>query len=128
MENWQVILFDNMRPLGPGQVDNNKFLIAIFYITWIFIGNFILLNLFLAILLDSFLEDDDEEDNNEERAEKRKVKMIKQLKKKKELQADKVFMSHQFNIDRNKVYFNNQIFGKNANNSDLEDLEDLDED
>jgi hypothetical protein len=25
---------------------------------WIFIGNFILLNLFLAILLDSFLEDD----------------------------------------------------------------------
>ena len=27
---------------------------AIYYITWIFIGNFILLNLFLAILIDSF--------------------------------------------------------------------------
>jgi hypothetical protein len=26
---------------------------------WIWIGNFILLNLFLAILLDSFLEDED---------------------------------------------------------------------
>ena len=32
----------------------------IFVITWIFIGNYILLNLFLAILLDSFT--DDEED------------------------------------------------------------------
>lgn len=28
-------------------------------IMWIWIGNFILLNLFLAILLDSFLEDED---------------------------------------------------------------------
>lgn len=30
--------------------------------TWLFIGNFILLNLFLAILLDSFLEVDEEEE------------------------------------------------------------------
>jgi hypothetical protein len=29
---------------------------------WIFLGNFILLNLFLAILLDAFLEEDDEQD------------------------------------------------------------------
>lgn len=33
---------------------------AIFYVTWIFIGNFILLNLFLAILLDGFLNEDEE--------------------------------------------------------------------
>jgi hypothetical protein len=41
---------------------------AIFYIVWIFLGNFILLNLFLAILLDSFIEEDEEESSelNEE--------------------------------------------------------------
>jgi hypothetical protein len=32
-----------------------------YYVSWIFIGNFILLNLFLAILLDGFLCEDDEE-------------------------------------------------------------------
>ena len=37
-------------------------LIALYLISWIFIGNFILLNLFLAILLDSFLEEDNEEE------------------------------------------------------------------
>ena len=31
-----------------------KTVTALFYISWIFIGNFILLNLFLAILIDSF--------------------------------------------------------------------------
>ena len=38
---------------------NPKAVTAIFYISWIFIGNFILLNLFLAILLDSFVQDED---------------------------------------------------------------------
>jgi hypothetical protein len=38
----------------------NKYIVAIYYIVWIFLGNFILLNLFLAILLDSFLDEDEE--------------------------------------------------------------------
>lgn len=58
MENWQTVLYDSMRG------DNNKFIVCIYYISWIFIGNFILLNLFLAILLDSFLVDEDEEDED----------------------------------------------------------------
>lgn len=37
---------------------------SIYYVVWIFIGNFILLNLFLAILLDSFLTEDDEDDED----------------------------------------------------------------
>lgn len=40
----------------------NPFMVAAFYIAWIFVGNFILLNLFLAILLDSFLEEEEEEE------------------------------------------------------------------
>ena len=55
MENWQSVLFDSMR-----NDEVNKYIVATYYIVWIFLGNFILLNLFLAILLDSFLEEDEE--------------------------------------------------------------------
>jgi hypothetical protein len=66
MENWQTVLFSSMRG------DNEKFLVAIFYISWIFLGNFILLNLFLAILLDSFLSEDEEGDEFDDAERKRK--------------------------------------------------------
>jgi hypothetical protein len=58
MENWQSVLFDSMAGVTGGM----KFAVAIFYIAWIFVGNFILLNLFLAILLDSFLVEEEEDD------------------------------------------------------------------
>jgi hypothetical protein len=48
-----------------------NYMVAIFYIAWIFIGNFILLNLFLAILLDSFLSEDEDEDQDDD-AERRR--------------------------------------------------------
>ena len=35
---------------------------ALYFICWVFIGNIVLLNLFLAILLDSFLDRNYEED------------------------------------------------------------------
>lgn len=53
MENWQLILYDCMRS------DVNKMLTSVYLISWIFLGNFMLLNLFLAILLDSFAEEDE---------------------------------------------------------------------
>jgi hypothetical protein len=59
MENWIAVLYDSMRG------DINKFIISIYYIAWIFMGNFILLNLFLAILLDSFLEEEDENESED---------------------------------------------------------------
>jgi len=72
MENWQTVLYSSMRGNNP------KFLVAIFYIGWIFIGNFILLNLFLAILLDSFLsEEEDDEDDDMERRRRKILKMKK---------------------------------------------------
>lgn len=60
MENWNSLLYDAIRA--------NVFIAisCFYYISWIFIGNFILLNLFLAILLDSFLEEDEEEMSSEE--------------------------------------------------------------
>ena len=43
-----------------------KTITSIYYISWIFIGNFILLNLFLAIVIDSFSEVDKETTGDEE--------------------------------------------------------------
>ena len=48
LENWQLVLFSGMRSFGGWSV--------FYFLSWIFIGNFVLLNLFLAILLDSFLD------------------------------------------------------------------------
>jgi len=55
IENWQFVLYDSMRS------DVGKVAPCIFYIVWIFLGNFVLLNLFLAILLDSFLVEDEQD-------------------------------------------------------------------
>lgn len=55
-ENWNTVLFDSMRSPEVGQV-----VPVIYLVSWIFIGNYILLNLFLAILLDGFVAEDDEE-------------------------------------------------------------------
>ena len=73
MENWISLLYDSMR---GGHI--NKYLISVYYISWIFFGNFILLNLFLAILLDSFLEEEEEDDDAIEEAIK--YKRAKQIK------------------------------------------------
>jgi hypothetical protein len=60
VENWNNILWAlwaNVRSTGT------YFMVAFLLILWIFFGNWILLNLVLAILLDAFLaeEADDEE-------------------------------------------------------------------
>lgn len=60
MENFFVIFFD----LAQGEI--NKYMASVFVLAWAFIGNFILLNLFLAILLDSFLSEAEEEPDPEE--------------------------------------------------------------
>jgi hypothetical protein len=52
MEDWNSILYVCL-------VYGSNSVLSVFYlISWIFIGNYILLNLFLAILLDSFTEED----------------------------------------------------------------------
>ena len=59
MENWQLVLYASMRAARGSMLF--KTITAIFYISWIFIGNFILLNLFLAILIDAFADADAED-------------------------------------------------------------------
>lgn len=54
MENWNDILTSALR------TDVNYALTLLYLISWIFIGNYVLLNLFLAILLNGF----DSQDNS----------------------------------------------------------------
>jgi hypothetical protein len=109
--------------------ETNKYMVAVFYISWIFIGNFILLNLFLAILLDSFLEEDEEEVDQEKFTQLRRQKRQRALEKKRRKDVNKVFMSKEIMGDSekelSKFYFGEE---KGEEEEDLEDLEDLDED
>ena len=80
-------MFESMRSAKGSKF--MKTLTAIYYISWIFIGNFILLNLFLAILIDSFNseEDDtkasvDEDIEAEKRSNQLKAQRLEELKNK----------------------------------------------
>ena len=54
IENWQSLLYDTMNSsAGPAS--------SLFLVSWVFLGNFILLNLFLAILLDGFTYEDEDD-------------------------------------------------------------------
>lgn len=63
LENWNAIMYDMLRSSA------NKIISAIYMLSWIFIGNFILLNLLLAVLLDSFSEEQEEEEDRENEIE-----------------------------------------------------------
>lgn len=49
LDNWSSVIEESMFKKSKYQ-----FLTFLYLISWIFIGNYILLNLFLAILLDNF--------------------------------------------------------------------------
>ena len=72
-------MYESMRTSNP------KVVTGIYYIAWIFIGNFVLLNLLLSIIFDAFVTED-EIDNNEEdleaqqEAEKKKKIMMQKEK------------------------------------------------
>jgi len=53
---------------------DNRVIAAIFYVSFILIGNYIFLNLFLAVLIDSFLKE------GEKSASNKKVEESDQLK------------------------------------------------
>lgn len=56
LENWPDILVKTMRSTVHPAIT------AIYLISWIFIGNYVFLNLFLAILLDGFVAEGDDEE------------------------------------------------------------------
>ena len=89
MENWQQIFYNAMRYIYIYiyyilfRCSQNGFLTSFFFVTWIFIGNFVLLNMFLAVLLDSFTRCEEAEEEHdmqyqallEEKENKKKLKL-----------------------------------------------------
>jgi len=61
------------------------------------IGNWILLNLFLAILLDSFLEEDEDAEAEADALEQIRIRAAKRKAKKTKAEASKFYVSHTFN-------------------------------
>ena len=87
MENWQTVLFQSMRG------DLSEYIVSVYYIAWIFLGNFILLNLFLAILLDSFLEEEEESEDGDDHDDYMRAKKARAEQKKKRMETNMVFMT-----------------------------------
>lgn len=74
VENWNNSLFNVMG------TNYNPFLISLYFVSCIFIGNYMLLNLFLAILLDGFTEVEEEEHETVVKRAARDMKRIEDLK------------------------------------------------
>ena len=59
--NWFTLMWNAMKGAGP--------LVSAYFIFWMLLGNFILLNLFLAILIENFAAETSEEKAAREEAE-----------------------------------------------------------
>ena len=78
LERWQDILYLTMRSPIPAIIN------VMYLISWIFMGNYVLLNLFLAILFDGFHNGDKDSINVLEEDEE-----IHRLRKQKDIQKAK---------------------------------------
>jgi hypothetical protein len=77
--------------------DNNRVVAAIFYVTFILIGNYIFLNLFLAVLIDSFLKEGETSANHKQIEQSDQMKqdeMIEMLKTTKKAHKKQMLKNH----------------------------------
>ena len=105
--------------------DNPIIDVVIYLVAWIFMGNFVLLNLFLAILIDAFLEQDDEDMDEEAIERRREAKKARKEARKKKMEGRKVIMTGMKKVQASKFMFGKM---KGHVEEELEDVEDLDED
>ena len=137
MENWQDNLFQSMRTSTP------KPITAVFYISWIFVGNIVLLNLFLAILLDAFVAENDatevteEELEAEREAEQRQKDLIEAEKERRKRKLAKSrtqkfsrddLMQEQAVQKKKKKKKTAGFTGVGAPGGDIDDIDELDGD
>jgi|LauGreDrversion4_2_1035121.scaffolds.fasta_scaffold11520_7 hypothetical protein len=73
-ENWNTVMFYAFSGA------TSQAIIAIYFVSCVFVGNWMLLNLFLAILLDSFTQVEEEDMMTPEKKEKIKASMLEDLK------------------------------------------------
>ncbi|EGR31257.1 hypothetical protein IMG5_114650 [Ichthyophthirius multifiliis] len=116
-ENWNQILYYHLRAFGDWSP-------SIFFITVIIVGNFILLKLFLAILINQFSQNNNQQlliknqnnNNNKKKISKNKLNLPKNIKK--------ILLIHQSKSKYIYIYIyiykqikksNSSIFNKNQN-------------
>jgi GTPase SAR1 family protein len=78
IESWPEILQSAV------QTQLNKIISCFYFIIWIFLGNFVMLNLFLAILLEAFLEEDNDLSYEEQLAAEQAAEEAKRKQRNKE--------------------------------------------
>lgn len=112
---WQYILYLTMN------TDVNKFISCFYLISWILIGNYLFLNLFLAILLDEFYkesqkltknrEDDIEENNFKERIEsiEKEIDKVRDITIKEKISKETSFLKNSKEIFSLNKYCKNII-------------------
>ena len=61
-ENWNEVMYDGMRTTSPAS--------AVYFLFIVLIGNYVVLNLFLAILLDKFAGGDSDGDADKKRRQR----------------------------------------------------------
>lgn len=91
VENWNGVLINCLRST------TNQYLTVVFLISWIFIGNYIFVNLFLSILLDGFgstdtlqqVEEIEQENKELERMHKKLIQDDENKRKEEQMEKDK---------------------------------------
>lgn len=122
LENWTDILYNCMRS------GVNPLLSIVYLILWIFIGNFIFLNLFLAILLDGFgssdtlnMKEEIEAENGElDRIYKEKVVEHENFIKKREklLEDNEAIVNSLYqSVQQHEIIYQQDVEKKNARSS-----------
>ena len=71
-ENWNEVLYNTMWALDQPEEDGHQIMAVIYFILLNVVGNYMILNLFLAILLANFEGGEEEEEEEEEMAESSK--------------------------------------------------------
>ena len=104
--------------------ENDIAVISLYLCLWIVLGNWVLLNLFLAILLDSFLEEDEDAEAESEALEQIRIRAAKRRARKTQVERAKVYVSHTFKDGAKRVAVNPFL----KKEDEHEELEDLDED
>ena len=116
-ENWNNLIIQ----IAWASPDLTTLFVGMVYLViWFFIGNYIMLNLFLSILLDAFFEDAAEEEDEELLKQKRLEKKLRIAENKRRKDKNKVFMNK-------KELLGKQTKKKGDIFDEYEDLEDLDE-
>ena len=62
-ENWNEVLYNTMWALDQPEEDGHQLMAVVYFILLNVVGNYMILNLFLAILLANFEGGDEEEEN-----------------------------------------------------------------